>query len=83
MNLRTYLSQHALTQAAFAQRMVPPVSQGKVNHWLRGTRRVSLKEALQIELATGGAVTVRELAEQDAAPRKRAAPAQPEGAAHA
>lgn len=67
MQLKTYLSQHSLTQAAFAQCMVPPVSQGKVNHWLRGTRRVSLKEAMQIERVTGGAVTVRDLAEQPAA----------------
>ncbi|XJC73361.1 hypothetical protein ACHFCA_21660 [Delftia tsuruhatensis] len=38
-----------------------PVSAGKVNHWLRGTRRVSLEEALQIEVLTQGEVGLREL----------------------
>lgn len=48
--------------AAFGKRLTPPVSAGKVNHWLRGTRRVSLAEALQIERLTGGEVTARDLA---------------------
>lgn len=48
--------------ASFGQRLVPPVSAGKVNHWLRGTRRVSLEEALQIEGLTQGAVSLRDLA---------------------
>ncbi len=61
MRLRDYLQQHQITQAAFGQRMTPPVSQGKVNHWINGTRRVSLAEALQIEIVTGGAVTPRDL----------------------
>lgn len=61
MRLRDYLQQHQITQAAFGQRMTPPVSQGKVNHWINGTRRVSLAEALQIEIVTGGAVSPRDL----------------------
>lgn len=61
MRLRDYLHKHRITQAAFGQRMRPPVSQGKVNHWLNGTRRVSLAEALQIELLTDGEVTPPDL----------------------
>jgi DNA-binding transcriptional regulator YdaS (Cro superfamily) len=57
MRLRDYLHKHRITQAAFGQRMRPPVSQGKVNHWINGTRRVSLSEALQIEVLTDGEVT--------------------------
>lgn len=61
MRLRDYLHKHRITQAAFGLRMRPPVSQGKVNHWLNGTRRVSLAEALQIELLTAGEVTPPDL----------------------
>lgn len=52
--------------ASFGQRLNPPVSAGKVNHWLRGTRRVSLEEALQIEDLTQGEVGLRELAKPKA-----------------
>jgi DNA-binding transcriptional regulator YdaS (Cro superfamily) len=61
MNLRDYLKAEGLTQEAFAKKLSPPVSQGKVNHWLSGSRRVSLAEALQIEQITGGAVTLHDM----------------------
>ena len=51
--------------ASFGQRLDPPVSTGKVNHWLRGTRRVSLEEALQIEELTQGEVSLRDLASRE------------------
>nr|WP_295941210.1 hypothetical protein [uncultured Acidovorax sp.] len=62
MQLRDYLTKNGLTQHAFGLLMEPPVSQGKVNHWLQGTRRVSLAEALHIQRVTGGEVTVEDLA---------------------
>lgn len=62
MQLRDYLKQRQITMVAFGQLLTPKVSAGKVNHWLRRTRRVSLEEALQIELLTNGEVTPRELA---------------------
>jgi predicted XRE-type DNA-binding protein len=61
MRLREYLQTHQLTQAAFGQLLTPPVSQGKVNHWINGTRRVSLAEALQIEVVTGGEIQPADL----------------------
>lgn len=51
--------------ASFGQRLDPPVSAGKVNHWLRSTRRVSLEEALQIEALTQGEVSLRDLASRE------------------
>lgn len=63
MQLRHYIQKHGLTQSAFGQLLNPPVSQGKVNHWIQGTRRVSLEEALQIEQLTAGEVTPRDLLE--------------------
>lgn len=66
MNLRDYLQHHRVTMSAFGRLLSPPVSPGKVNHWLRGTRRVSLEEALQIESLTAGQVTLRELARDGA-----------------
>jgi hypothetical protein len=64
MNLRQYILEAKLTQAEFGQMLQPPVSQGKVNHWLHGTRRVSLAEAIQIQRVTGDKVTVFDLAKQ-------------------
>lgn len=61
MKLRDYLQKHGITQAAFGRLMHPPVSQGKVNHWLNGARRVSLAEALQIQRVTGGEVAPEDL----------------------
>lgn len=61
MHLKDYLLAEGLTQAEFGQRLMPAVSQGKVNHWLHGARRVSLAEALQIEQITQGKVTVKDL----------------------
>lgn len=72
MHLRDYLHANGITQAAFGRLLSPPVSQGKVNHWLHGARRVSLSEALQIERLTQGAVTLQDLARLG----------QPDGAAH-
>lgn len=60
MKLRDYLLQEGLTQEAFGQMLTPPVSQGKVNHWLQETRRVSLAEALQVQRLTGGAVSLED-----------------------
>lgn len=71
MQLRDYLAKNGLTQHAFGLLMEPPVSQGKVNHWLQGTRRVSLAEALHIQRLTGGEVTVEDLAKSQ---EKRGAP---------
>lgn len=68
MSLRLYLQKHQITQAEFGRRLCPPVSQGKVNHWLHGTRRVSLAEGLQIVSVTGGEVTLESLAELASSP---------------
>jgi DNA-binding transcriptional regulator YdaS (Cro superfamily) len=90
MHLRDYLRQHNLSQAAFGQLISPPVSAGKVNHWLEGRRRVSLAEALQILRLTKGQVTLAELAEMHeagdvagGAPAAKRAPAAPAEASHA
>ena len=63
MRLLDYLHENGITQAAFGRLLTPPVSQGKVNHWLHGARRVSLIEALQIERLTQGQVTLQDLAQ--------------------
>lgn len=61
MQLRDWLKREKVTQQALGQRMCPAVSQGKVNHWLNGTRRVSLGEALQLHAITNGEVSFDEL----------------------
>jgi DNA-binding transcriptional regulator YdaS (Cro superfamily) len=68
MRLKDYLQKHKITQAAFGRRVCPAVSQGKVNHWINGTRRVSLAEALQIEALTAGEVAAADLLPPDPAP---------------
>lgn len=57
MDLKTYLSEHSITQAAFAKRL--HVTQGAVSAWVGG--RVPPIRVLQIEQATGGAVMRHEL----------------------
>lgn len=81
MRLRDYLQKHRITQAAFGQRMRPPVSQGKVNHWLNGTRRVSLSEALQIHTLTSGEVAPGDLLPAPAANDPHSAQVADQGAA--
>ena len=66
MKLRSYLMSRRITQAEFGQMLRPPVSQGKVNHWLHGSRRVSLAEAIQIVSLTAGEVDLQSLAEMAA-----------------
>ena len=78
MTLAEYLKAHRITQAEFGRKLDPPVSQGKVNHWLQGTRRVSLAEGLQIVEVTGGEVDMPSLAALAGAgrcvPNRRATP---------
>lgn len=61
MQLREWLERERITQDQLGARMCPPVSQGKVSHWLNGTRRVSLGEAIQINTMTGGDVSFADL----------------------
>lgn len=56
MELGTYLKQNGVTQAAFASRFEPPVTQGLVSQWLRGETRMTLDQALQAARITMGAV---------------------------
>ncbi|MFN4114952.1 MAG: hypothetical protein ACK4F7_00440 [Inhella sp.] len=62
MHLRDYLKAAGISQAAFGQKLDPPVSQGKVSHWLEGRRRVSLVEGLQVAKLTDGQVSMEDLA---------------------
>lgn len=62
MHLRDWLEKEGLTQEALGQLMVPPISQGKVSHWLNGTRRVSLTEGIQLLQITRNEVQLPELA---------------------
>lgn len=68
MDLRDWMKQNSVTQEDFGQRLNPPISQAKVSHWLQGTRRVSLAEALQVAEITGGAVTGEDLVKLYRAP---------------
>ena len=61
IHLRDYLKRHRLTHAEFGLKLNPPVSASKVNHWVQGTRRVSLAEALHIETLSSGEVQPRQL----------------------
>ena len=61
IHLRDYLKRHRLTHAEFGLKLDPPVSASKVSHWVQGTRRVSLVEALQIETLTHGELEPRRL----------------------
>lgn len=63
MHLRDFLQKSGQSQKAFGQKLTPPISAGKVNKWLQGRLRVSLREALQVHVVCGGAVSLQELAD--------------------
>lgn len=59
MELSQYLRSSGVSQEAFAA--LCGVTQGMVNHWTTGRKRVSAERAIQIERATNGAVCRHEL----------------------
>ena len=59
MDLRDYLSQHGLSQAAFGERL--DVSQGLVWQWLNGRTKITPERAIEIEALTQQKVTRAEL----------------------
>ncbi|MGE0383454.1 MAG: transcriptional regulator [Gammaproteobacteria bacterium] len=59
MDLSAYLKEHELTQDQFAKLI--GVSQGLVHQWLKGRTSITPERAADIERATAGAVTAREL----------------------
>jgi len=59
MNIKTYLKQEKLTQAAFAQKI--GVSQGMVAHWVNGRCRITPEKAIHIDKATGSKLSKESL----------------------
>ncbi|HEL4191540.1 TPA: helix-turn-helix domain-containing protein [Stenotrophomonas maltophilia] len=60
MDILTYRKEKGLSQAAFAAlltEMGTPATQGLVSQWEKGTTAVRAERAVQIELATGGALS--------------------------
>lgn len=63
MKLTNYLRERELSHAAFARLI--GVSQPVVSGWVNGVAPVPEKRAVQIEIATSGAVTRRDLRPDD------------------
>ncbi|KAE8757338.1 helix-turn-helix domain-containing protein [Paraburkholderia madseniana] len=63
MRLDDYLKEKKLSQAALGALLDPPVTQSLVSQWIRGTARVMLEQAVQIEMLTAGAVRPADLAD--------------------
>lgn len=59
MVIEKYLKKHGLSQKQFGLQV--GVSQGMVNQWLKGIRRVSPERAIVIEKKTGGELTRKAL----------------------
>ncbi|HDS1648684.1 TPA: helix-turn-helix domain-containing protein [Stenotrophomonas maltophilia] len=60
MDIVTYRKEKGLSQAAFAAlltEMGTPATQGLVSQWEKGTTAIRAERAVQIELATGGALS--------------------------
>jgi len=77
MRLDDYLKEKKLSQAAFGALLDPPVTQSLVSQWIRGTARVMLEQAVQIEVISDGAVKPIDLAEMH---KSRASQEQPAAA---
>ncbi|WP_369968308.1 YdaS family helix-turn-helix protein [Stenotrophomonas rhizophila] len=64
MDIPTYRREKGLSQAAFAALLTAtgtPATQGLVSQWEKGTTSIKAERAIQIDLATGGAVSRFEL----------------------
>lgn len=64
MDILTYRKEKGLSQAAFAALLTAtgtPATQGLVSQWEKGTTAIKAERAIQIDLATGGAVSRFEL----------------------
>lgn len=64
MDIPTYRKEKGLSQAAFAALLTAtgtPATQGLVSQWEKGTTAIKAERAIQIDLATGGAVSRFEL----------------------
>lgn len=64
MDIPTYRKEKGLSQAAFAALLTEtgtPATQGLVSQWEKGTTAIKAERAIQIDLATGGAVSRFEL----------------------
>lgn len=64
MDIPTYRKEMGLSQAAFAALLTAtgtPATQGLVSQWEKGTTAIKAERAIQIDLATGGAVSRFEL----------------------
>lgn len=62
MRLDAYLKERGMTQAAFGATLTPSASQSLVSQWIRGSTRITLAQALDIEAKTSGAVTPHDCA---------------------
>jgi DNA-binding transcriptional regulator YdaS (Cro superfamily) len=64
MDIPSYRKEKGLSQAAFAVLLTAtgtPATQGLVSQWEKGTTAIKAERAIQIDLATGGAVSRFEL----------------------
>jgi len=69
MKLAAYLKKHQLSQANFARKFKPPVTQGAVWQWLswledpdaEGMARITAERAIEIEEITKGEVARHDL----------------------
>ncbi|WP_312320992.1 hypothetical protein [Stenotrophomonas sp.] len=64
MDIPTYRKEKGLSQAAFAALLTEsgtPATQGLVSQWEKGTTAIRAERAIQIDLATGGAISRFEL----------------------
>lgn len=59
MELKLYLKSRCMSQKEFATLI--GVSVASLNHYLNGTRKISLKHALKINEVTQGKVSLKEL----------------------
>lgn len=57
-SLTLYIKAKSISQAAFAAKLDPPVSQPLISQWISGTTEIPLRRAFEIERITMGKVPV-------------------------
>lgn len=77
MKLDDWLKAEGRTQEEFGLLLVPPVTQGRLSHWVTGRHRIPLAYAVQVKRLTSGVVAEEDWLEPSDQDQELRAPAEP------
>jgi DNA-binding transcriptional regulator YdaS (Cro superfamily) len=63
MQLQTWRKNAGISQSAFGELLIPPITQAQVSQYELGVTRITLEYALQIDRLSNGSITPKECAD--------------------